>query len=322
MLKILFFPVLALLSVLTQAQVLEPGKGKFEFVDQNLKQKTDVYYYAPKQLTAETPLIIMLHGLKRNADEYRDKWIKLAIENGYMVLAPKISANTYPGMNGYNLGNVMEAKDLFIPKDKKFWSFALIDQLIVHYRKNIIKADTQKVFVLGHSAGCQFVHRFMMFQPTQKADLVVCSAAGWYTFADRDIQWPYGLKGTQDLVSDDLLKSGHSAPFILMVGEKDNKMTARTLRRTPEAMAQGRQRVTRAKSYFDHRQKLAADMGHDFKWSFREVAQAGHGYGKVAKFASTIINQFLEDGTIPLQPEISKVPQYKLPQRGNDEDGF
>jgi len=302
---------------------LAQGKGKFVINDKLLNNPMNVYYYQPESLTKQSPLVVVFHGLLRNADEYRDKWVELAEENSFMILAPEISANTYPGMNGYNLGNVMAAKDQFIQKDRKFWSFQLVDQVIDHYAENIIQSNEHENVIIGHSAGCQFTHRMMMLMPTTKADLVICSAAGWYTLPDRDAAWPYGIKEINNLVSDDQLKQSFRAPYLLMVGEKDNSRVARTLRRTPEAMQQGRQRVERAQNYFEYNKALAEKMGADFNWQFRIAPNVSHASTGVAKFAANSIKTFLETGELPEQQALAKkVNVNKLSPSFDDVDEF
>jgi len=303
---ILFFGFLFSSVSLSADTSLVQGKGKFVINDKLLNKPMNVYYYQPSNLTKQSALIVVFHGLLRNADEYRDKWVKLAEENSFMILAPEISANTYPGMNGYNLGNVMAAKDQFIQKDKKFWSFQLVDQVIDHYANNIVQSNEHDSVVIGHSAGCQFTHRMMMLMPPKKADLIICSAAGWYTMPDREAAWPYGIKEISNLVGDDQLKQSFGAPYLLMVGEKDNSRVTRTLRRTPEAMKQGRQRVERAKNYFEYNKALAKKLDTDFNWQFRIAANVSHASSGVAKFAANSINTFLETGALPEQQALSK----------------
>ena len=48
----------------------------------------------------------------------------------------------------------------------------------------------------GHSAGAQFVHRYLYFVPEARVAKVVAANAGWWTLPDLAVGFPYGLRGS------------------------------------------------------------------------------------------------------------------------------
>ncbi len=87
----------------------------------------------------------------------------------------------------YNLGNVMSDINNLILNDEKEWSFSYAVRLIKDYRENVSGVKDRKIFFFGFSAGCQFLHRFLLFKPEINPDFVICSSAGWYTIPNRQI---------------------------------------------------------------------------------------------------------------------------------------
>jgi len=50
--------------------------------------------------------------------------------------------------------------------------------------------------MFGHSAGAQFVHRYITFMPQGHLRAAVAANSGWYTLPDQTLKLPYGLKHT------------------------------------------------------------------------------------------------------------------------------
>ena len=62
------------------------------------------------------PIVFSFHGAGRNGDDYRDFWIDMANQHGFMVFAPRFSSSNYPGFgDNYLMGNVFE--DVIIPRN-------------------------------------------------------------------------------------------------------------------------------------------------------------------------------------------------------------
>ena len=80
----------------------------------------------------------------------------------------------------------------------------------------------------GHSAGAQFLHRFVFYLPESKLNIAVCSNAGWYTVPESDIVFPYGLSESQ--LSNSNLISAFSKKLYIHLGNADTDPNSSALR--------------------------------------------------------------------------------------------
>ncbi len=165
---------------------LAPGAGSF-FWDDNTgasdpDKPLDVYYWRPTDVTRDTPVWVIMHGSSRNADDYRDYFIDAAAAQGALILAPEFNDSDWSGSSSYNLGNLSWFESGFWSYPEQDWSFSKIEPLfdyLVDVLEPTIEASTYSMF--GHSAGSQFVHRFLFWKPTARVDVAVAANAGWYT---------------------------------------------------------------------------------------------------------------------------------------------
>ncbi|KAA0018711.1 hypothetical protein F0A16_09410 [Salinicola corii] len=276
---------------------LAEGAGQYTFQDPDTQSDVIVYYYKPSGYTPNTPVVFVLHGLRRNAKEYRDSWMKYAERNGLMVLSPRFSRDPYPGANGYNLGNVFNAKthrerigrakpDELNPQP--MWAFTLIERLFTDFDANRDSNNNPTYFLYGHGAGAQFAHRFAMFMPDSRAQEIIVGAAGWYTMPDKHVEWPYGTGGVP-IVDDAALKSFFAQPVLLVAGGADTATIQTVMRKTPEAMAQGGNRVERTRNYFDFARERARALGAPFDWELWVLPGVTHSPSLMVPFAASYI---------------------------------
>ena len=88
-----------------------------------------VWYQLPERVSADTPVVIVMHGVNRDADRYRNEWAELAQQHGFMVLVPEFGAKDFPGSRGYNTGYFVNAYGS--PRPRAQWSFAALEPLFV-----------------------------------------------------------------------------------------------------------------------------------------------------------------------------------------------
>lgn len=261
---------------------LAAGPGTYAFDNPATGRPVQVAYFKPENFNADTPVLLVLHGIKRNAEEYRDGWIEQARTHGLMVLVPHFDRETYRGANGYNLGNVFhaetheEAIGRALPRQANppgKWSFALPDAVFADFARRE-KTGQAGYTLYGHGAGAQFAQRFTLFMAHSKACRVMAANPGWYTYPDRDVQWPYGL-GAVPGYTDAQLDAFLRAPFVLMLGEDDVK-TGGVMRKSDGAEAQGPDRRTRGERFYAHAKQLADTRSQKLGWRLQHVADAGH----------------------------------------------
>ena len=120
-----------------------PATGKYEFTGWAGPQLT-IYYSAPPQTTVDSPILIIIPGVKRNAEEYRDEWDHLATTNRFITLVVEATKNLFPTEYEYNVGGVINARGEVQPENH--WLFSAIDPLFDDFKERDLdltrKSDT------------------------------------------------------------------------------------------------------------------------------------------------------------------------------------
>ncbi|MEQ8404489.1 MAG: hypothetical protein RKE49_05275 [Oceanicaulis sp.] len=194
-----------------------------------------VHVYAPENAAPDAPVVLVMHGASRNADDYRDNWIDVARGCGVVIAAPEFSRDRFPGAAFYNLGGL--GRDNAEPR-----AFDVVGT-VFEAARDAYAPQTEDYVMFGHSAGSQFVHRYAMFRPDPRLRRAVAANAGWYTAPDPRIDWPYGFYGAPETPPS--LAQVRALPIALHLGTEDNDPQGSNLRRTPEAAAQGAGRFDR-----------------------------------------------------------------------------
>jgi hypothetical protein len=166
-----------------------------------------------------------------------------------------------------------------VPEEE--WSFSIIEPVFDFVVASIDGSQTS-YDAFGHSAGSQFVHRFLTYKENLRADRLVAANAGWYTMPDETIDFPYGLKNSAAGIGN--IARIVQKNLIVLLGEADTSRT-NSLRITPEADPQGLTRLERGHSYFEAGKKAAEDLKVPFKWEKEVTPGVGHSNGPMAEFA-------------------------------------
>lgn len=230
-----------------------------------------VHVSRPVGLAADRPVVFVMHGTNRNASDYRDQWHDLAIEHDFLVVVPEFSDEDFPGAAGYNLGYQYDAAGK--PRPRAVWAYSAIEPLFDDIRKRF-SLNAGRYALYGHSAGAQFVHRYLLHMPQARVSRIVPANAGWYMMPDYSAAYPYGLGGST--VTPEQLADAMALPVTLMLGEQDIDPQHSNLRRTPEAMAQGAYRLQRGHNFFAAAKALAGRLGVPFNWQLVLVPDVGH----------------------------------------------
>ena len=230
-----------------------------------------VFYSVPAKISPETKVLLVMAGRQRNADEYLESWIEWGEQNNYVVLAPLFDDKNWVEPLGYNFGNIASGKEkenTLNPKSK--WAFTLIEQMF-DYARNKFSLNVKKYDLFGHSAGGQFVHRFMLFMPVNRVRVAIAANPGFYTLPDLDAVFPYGVKDSPVKISQKDLLDWTNRNLVIMRGTADIERTE-SLRQTPEADAQGQTRFERA-AFMLHKIKT---LNPQTKWQMFEVPDVAH----------------------------------------------
>ena len=261
-----------------------PGAHEFSFSGWAGPAIT-VRAWLPENTGDNTPVAIVMHGASRDLPRYFDDWSAAAEASGFIVIVPWFSQEDFPKSARYNLGHVFDAKT-GEPRDESLWTFSAIEPLFDHVVR-WAGVETASYTLYGHSAGSQFVHRFLYFKPDARVARAILANAGWYTMPDFGVDFPYGLDDSG--LNEDVLPVYFSRDVVVLLGEADTKVNEDKLRRTPEAMLQGAHRLQRGRTFFRVAEAKAAETGAEFNWRLQTVPGAEHSNAQMTSTAAALV---------------------------------
>lgn len=224
------------------------------------------YTVVPSTLSPATHVLLVLHGVGRDAEEYCASWVDWAAEADYLVLCPEFDEDDWPGSAGYNLGNVFSDDGDGEVNPQQQWAFTAAEQ-VHRFAARGFGLDDTLFDMWGHSAGAQFVQRFVLFKPRSAVRFAIAANAGWYTTLDPAIDFPYGVRHPEV----DIAPSATREHLVLMRGQLDTERDG-SLRDNRKADAQGLHRYARA----GHAHAVALARDPQTNWRLLDVPGADH----------------------------------------------
>ena len=261
---------------------ISKGSGSYKFTSGN--KSLTIWYNIPKNIKKDSAVLFVMHGVKRNGKDYRNDWIKYSNDKKFILLVPEFSNKEFPKSSNYNLANIANSNGKINPR--KDWHFDIIEEVFKDIKLKL-NLETKKYHMYGHSAGAQFVHRFVMFYPESSLKSAISANAGWYTFPDSSINFPYGLHGL-NFKKDDF-KQIFSEKMIILLGKKDIDPNHKYLRKTKEAMEQGKHRFERGNNYFKYARNISSKQKLEFNWKIKHINGVGHSNSGMSKEAIKLI---------------------------------
>ncbi|HJV87669.1 MAG TPA: hypothetical protein VJ698_19525 [Noviherbaspirillum sp.] len=234
-----------------------------------------VWYYKPAGIDANARVMFVMHGADRRADQYRDAWVGFAKKYKLFVVVPEFAEKDFT-IDEYQFGNVTDPR-------RERWNFWIIEHLFDELRRREGIAS-EKYYLFGHSAGAQFVHRFMIFMPAPRVRMAFAANAGSYTLpVYANSAFPMALDRAR--VDEAQLAAAFSRRLVVMLGEEDIDPNSEGLPTSPEAMAQGRNRYERGVHFFRLAQRQAVQQHALLRWKLVSVPRVGHSNGEMAEAA-------------------------------------
>lgn len=244
------------------------------------------------------PLVIGFHGNDRDCSYWVDTWKEYAEKKGFMFFIPLFTHEKFPTRRYQELGVKDNNGNILTAHDR---TSALVDSLIFHILKCSGTAD-DKVTVFGHSAGGQFVHRFMLLNSSPFIKKAIIGNPGWFTFPTKDYNYSYGIKDLDDFTPAQLRRMLRQN-VILQLAEGDT-IRESFLRKTPEADRQGMNRLERGNRFFEILDSISKAAHYDFNWRRVYVPNVGHDAIAMSRFAA---EHLLEDSiSIPISENDGK----------------
>ncbi len=244
--------------------------GKSKVVIDLEGTKFDVFTYRP-QGYKDGPLILVFHGMDRNAEDYRDNAIELADRNGALIAAPLFDSDRFPSRQ-YQRGGLVTAEGQTRAASERTWHFVTpLAEAIRH----LAGRPKMPYYLIGHSGGAQFLSRLAGFQNTE-ARRIVAANPGSLLFPTTEQDYPYGF-GTlpAELRSDAVIKNYLAQPLTIYQGADDN-VKDDNLDDSPPANIQGGNRWERGQHAFQAAQHLAKKNGWPCNWQIVPAKGVGH----------------------------------------------
>lgn len=256
---------------------LAPGSSQIVFSGWS-GPKLPVYVHKPQTAGANSRIVFVMHGVNRDGDRYRDEWRDLADKHDLIIVVPTFGRTDFPTTDSYNFGNVLNKDGRKNPQAK--WSFSAIEPLFDNIVCRI--AGNQTGYALyGHSAGTQFVHRYVALADAPRMESAVAANSGWYTMPD-DGAFPYGWGG--DIAGLVSTEKALQRRLTILLGTEDIDRNDPNLRINEQADKQGLTRFERGHGFLAAARKLAG-RNMPLRWKIAYAPGIGHDNGGTAPFA-------------------------------------
>lgn len=159
------------------------------------------------------PLLVHVHGTSRDISPIRRELVSFADSTPCAILAPLFPSN----LNGPNdLNSYKDINSVSLRSDLAL--IAMLDEIAYTWPG----IETNKIFLMGFSAGGQFASRFLYLHP-ERLFAVSVGAPGQITALDYNQNWPAGVADVAAVfdrkIQEDLIKS---VTIQLVIGSEDD----------------------------------------------------------------------------------------------------
>lgn len=217
-----------------------------------------------------TALLLLFHG-RGGVRHYRDAARELADKTCMIVVAPHFRTRSAT----YQQGGIVKRGEI---RDRKHWTVEVVAPLADWARA---ETGIDPYYLLGHSAGAQFLSRVAAFASTAARRIVIANPST-YVLPSLDVMAPFGLGGVYSgAEADAALRRYLEQPLTIYLGEADTNEKAADLNTSPPAMAQGKTRFARGMKTFNAGKELAASRSWPFNWRLVTVPDIGHNAAKM-----------------------------------------
>lgn len=256
----------------------------FNVADLGRTRQVIVHISLPDRVLKTSPVLVVMHGNTRNAVRYHGTWRPHARAHGAVLVTPEFSRQDWPRTRHYHQGNLLTADKS--TKPRAVWSFTAMEHAVA-IAARIAGIEGERFYLYGHSAGAQFVHRYVMATGGARLIRAVAANAGWYSWPSRAKHYPYGVAPLDTHRWD--WKGAFGTRLTILLGENDNDPESRSLRRSASVMFQGRHRLERGTRFFAAARALSAETGADFNWRLETVPGVAHSNAGMAEAAARLL---------------------------------
>ena len=222
------------------------------------------WLYQPVRVRNMQRLLVVVHGISRDAEEQLDCYRTLADELGCWLVAPQFKRKEFPRYQQLCAGSGQPRADIALNSFLALW-------------RSMHGQPYLKIWLAGYSGGAQFAHRYALHHPQQIAAMVLGSA-GWYSFPDQQVRYPRGI--TRSPALDPVrLEEMLNIPMLVTVGDEDDLRDSSL--RTSESLdrQQGRNRFERAINWYESVRLLQQETTHK-AIQLKVLSGQGHNFYK------------------------------------------
>lgn len=255
------------------------------------------WLYQPGRVRNMQRILVVVHGISRDAEEQLDCYRTIADELGCWLVAPQFKSKAFPRYQQLCAGSGQPRADIALNSFLALW-------------RSMHGQSYLKIWLAGYSGGAQFAHRYALHHPQQIAAMILGSS-GWYSFPDQQVKYPRGLFRSVALGSV-RLEEMLNIPMLVTVGDED--VLRDNSLKTSESLdqQQGENRLQRAlnwcesikplqqaKTYKPVQFKLLNGQGHNF---YKNMQQGG--------MASLVLQFLLQSEGSNNEQNTNPVDQY------------
>ncbi len=226
----------------------------------------------PRQLYADTPVFVSVHGISRNAREHMETFGTWCMELGWLLIVPLFCQTSFPRYQqlGYHHKQAGPRADLALN--------CILDEVQAQ-----LGVDTARILLFGFSGGAQFGHRYTLLHP-QRVIATALGSAGWYSFPDPTVAFPRGAKiPHRQPAFRPRLEQLLTIPMSLLVGSEDCVRDSSLNIRDIIDRQQGASRVDRGRHWIDAMRIAARIRGLDTTYRLQLMEGCGHSFSQCVK---------------------------------------
>ncbi|HNT76519.1 MAG TPA: hypothetical protein PKH77_16020 [Anaerolineae bacterium] len=260
------------------------------------------FTYVAKTAPEQPEILVLIHGTpskeetaESNARYYITAWVDFAEEQGYILLVPAFNQEDFSSSLGdHALGGY---RGLF---GREINADAWVLRLVKAYQE-AYGTSGAPFYLYGHSAGGQFVGRFLVTHPETIKKAVISSAAT-YPQPNTEVTWPFGMGelhtdiewDTDTLKHVDIVPdkqqwlAATQVPLTVIVGLNDTS-------ELPVALIpgqKGRNRYTIARNWVKDMAAYAEANGTESRFKLEIIPGQGHSMsGLISYTQAALISQ-------------------------------
>jgi poly(3-hydroxybutyrate) depolymerase len=252
--------------------------------------------YIPTSGASGAPIFVAVHGLSSDPSELAGVFSELCEATRVVMVAPVFTTDRHADYQRLGRAGRGVRADLTLDR--------CVAEVV-----SLTNADARQIHLFGYSGGAQFAHRYLMAHPHRVARAVI-AAAGWYTFPDTRVRFPYGIRRHRSLPDVNFDPTEFlRVPITVLVGEAD--VGKARVRSTARCNAQqGVNRLERARNWTAAMRTAAEAYRYEARVSCIEVPEMGHSFTAFCERGALAQRVFaaLFDVSVPIAPGTEAAP--------------